>query len=192
MRKRTLRVRITTALAIAMALPAALVPLTAPPANALPAGWFFLQSVMPGGDGKAPELSALSPAGQVSGYAHLERHLKMLRGAVPVAHLWKEQFPATGSIGEIKLRNRLTGQCLAETDNTDRITIRPCTDPTTLWKKVPLAANTYAFQRTWSIPGPWPDWKVCVSTGTGFATVASCKDSFFPHVQWRIVSWRGR
>jgi hypothetical protein len=110
------------------------------PSNALPAGFFSLAGTVH--DDQPPFslrfIDVLDNNAKVSGLVQL--HSTVRGGA---SQLWKERFPTHGTIDVIKLENKLTGQCLADrTDERGIATIRPCSDETTLWQKIPVGSGT--------------------------------------------------
>lgn len=140
---------VTTLLALAIGA-GVLIPLADRTANALPAGFFFLQVQ----DGSNRVMDSQNSAGQVTGFVH---------AATPVmgkdSQLWKERFPTVGTIGVIRLENKATGQCLAEDADlsAERVRIEPCGVERTLWHRISQGPSKVALQRTFTVhPTPLP------------------------------------
>jgi len=116
------------------------------PTIALPAGYFTLLGTVH--DDQPPFslrfMDVLDNDAKVSGLVQLH---STVRGGD--SQLWKERFPTHGTIDVIKLENKLTGQCLADTvdQSIGTATIRPCSDGTTLWQKIPVG-NNMVFRKT--------------------------------------------
>jgi hypothetical protein len=170
---------VATALVLAIGMSTQILLNMMRPAHALPAGFFFLEL-------------ASGPVGVMD----VENTGLMVTGLIQFnpptmrdSQLWKERFPASGSIGFIKLQNKLTGQCLADSSGSSAVaTIRPCSDETTVWQKIPLGSNRVAFRRTERVVPPWSDIHVCPGRTVGSATVntLTCYD-FTNVVTWRAT-----
>jgi hypothetical protein len=138
-----------------------------PSAEALPAGFFQLRGSVH--DDQAPFtvrfMDVLDKNLQVNGFVNLHSTVRGDFGGA--SQLWKERFPANGTIDVIKLENKFTGQCIADSvgphpSGLAVATIRPCNDPATLWQKIPQGGNNVVFQRTSNMPGAFPNIKVCL------------------------------
>jgi hypothetical protein len=142
------------------------------PAQALPAGFFFLEL------SSATGVMDVENAGQqVTGL--IQFNTPNMRDS----QLWKERFPAAGTIGMIRIQNKLTGQCLADSSGSDaRATIRPCSDEATLWQKIPQGQNRVVFRRTTTLTGPFANINVCPGRNGGFVSTLTCNDDNFSSV----------
>ena len=117
------------------------------------------------------------------------------------SQLWKERFPRQGTIDVIKLQNKLTGQCLADSvdKSVGNATIRPCSDETTLWQKIPVG-NNVVFRKTKNLPIPqiipFPTDR-CLAKDTSnenreFLFLLLCGDApFDPVFVWEATPCRG-
>jgi hypothetical protein len=132
----------------------------AAPAQALPAGWFRLVGTVPDSfDGNALRAMDVTRGGKVFGGVRLAATI-----ARSDNQLWKERFPINGSIDVVRLENKLTGQCLADSaGDSIAATLRPCNDETTLWQKISMGGNRVAFRRTTEIIGVFPDISICLT-----------------------------
>ncbi|MBC6462147.1 hypothetical protein [Actinomadura sp. HBU206391] len=172
-------------IAIAMLLGASLAPHTTTAANALPPGWFHLRGTVRD-QGSPFALRSMDvawpPDGRITGIVRLNAS-----GFAKDSQLWKEVFPQGGSIDQIKLKNKLTGQCIAGAVERAPIpmfavgvTIRPCSDDQTVWQKIPMGANKYVFRRKsynyWCLikDGPAPE----------VLALDQCDDDFTPQMVW--------
>jgi hypothetical protein len=155
-------------------------------ANALPAGFFFLE--LASGVGVMDvEDSNQRVTGFVQFRAPTNRD----------SQLWKERFPRVGSIDVIRLENKLTGQCLAMSSTDDATArIRPCADEETLWQKIPQGRpNRVVFRRTIPISGPFaPDAHTCPGrhpldpAATAVVSTLFCHgDTFHSSVVWQAT-----
>jgi hypothetical protein len=157
-----------------------------PPAYALPAGYFHLRGTVRDnyGGGSLRSMDATSADGKVTGYVRLNT-----TGYAKDALLWKEIFPRTGTMGFIKLQNKLTGQCIAmPSDNTGNVTLRPCTDQTAVWEKIVMGENRAAFRRTQRVVGPFlDDFIDCLAKDAkrpGQLVIMPCNNGFTPEMVW--------
>jgi hypothetical protein len=139
---------IVTVLVLAIAT-STLTSLTDRTANALPAGFFHIISIVQDSDTHAfVAMDAARSDKKITGFVHNNPV------AITDSQLWKERL-VQGTIGVIKLENKLTGQCIAmgEPDSAGSellAVLRPCSDPTTLWQKfLPKdSAVMVVFERT--------------------------------------------
>ncbi len=151
-------------------------------ANALPAGFFFLQGSVQDDFGA-----------HAFGVMDVENADHKVTGLVQLnqpnmrdSQLWKERFPASGSIDVIKLQNKLTGQCLADEETGDgKAPIRPCDHESTKWQKIPQGNANKVVLRRLAVhnTGLFPDFKVCVmkdSRVPGFVVILTCNADTFP------------
>jgi hypothetical protein len=174
------------ALTAATVLAAGLVPITATAANAMPAGWFHLRGTTK--DKTAPfALRSMdvqwAPDGKINGFVRLNAS-----GFAKDSQLWKTRFPRTGKMGEVKLENKLTGQCIGfgaarSPGGGYGVVLRPCSDNTT-WMTVPMGANRYVFTYRGD-----PDHPSCLSKSTAnsleYLRLRSCSDNrFTPEMVW--------
>lgn len=159
--------------------------LMAPAAYALPAGYFHLRGTVRDnyGGGSLRSMDATSEDGKVNGYVRLNK-----TGYAKDALLWKEIFPRTGTMGFIKLQNKLTGQCIASPDNTGNATLRPCTDKNALWEKIPMGGNRAVFRQTERVVGPFlDDFIDCLAKDArwpGRLVIQPCNNGFTPEMVW--------
>ncbi|MEW6450756.1 MAG: hypothetical protein AB1490_08925 [Pseudomonadota bacterium] len=144
---------------------------TMPTAQALPAGFFFLQAV---DAANAPlVMDVHDSAGRVSGFIHL-------RAPTPGkdSQMWKERFPSTGPIGKIRLENKATGQCLSYGIGNDaKATIRPCSAASTIWEKYSQGDNKAAFAQVDELHWPFPRLAGCLAespAAPGFVSTLGC------------------
>ncbi|MBE3014829.1 RICIN domain-containing protein [Microbispora sp. NEAU-D428] len=180
-----------TALTGVTILAAGLVPLTATPANAMPAGWFHLRGTTK--DKTAPfALRSMdvqwAPDGKINGFVRLNAS-----GFAKDSQLWKVRFPRTGKIGEVKLENKLTGQCIAfgaasSPDGGNAVVLGPCSG-NTVWMAVPMGVNKYVFRSR----AYYPDHPFCLSKSTvgspEFLRIKICSDNrFTPEMVWEAYS----
>ena len=140
---------IVTMLVLAIAT-GTLTSLTDRTANALPAGFFHIISIVQdSGTHAFGAMDAARSDKKITGFVHLNPV------AITDSQLWKERFPAQGTIGVKKLENKLTGQCIAmgepESAGAQLLAVlRPCADRTTLWQQIFKPKNSAAmvvFQR---------------------------------------------
>ncbi|GAA2416549.1 hypothetical protein GCM10010191_28700 [Actinomadura vinacea] len=124
------------------------------PATALPSGWFHLQGTVK--DPIAPfALRALDvqwqPDGRINGFVRVN-------GTIfpKDSQLWRRSFPASGRIGEIKLKNKVIAQCISK--NT---TLRTCSDPSTTWVSIPQGGNKVVIRSDFGSRNEW-----CLAKGT--------------------------
>jgi hypothetical protein len=143
-------------------------------AIAMPAGFFFLQ--LQGDSGPQGVMDVEDAAGRVTGHVQLN---------TPIlgkdSQLWKERFPSHGTVDVIRLENKATGQCLADSDSDNaKATIRPCGDEKTLWHKVRVG-GAYVLRRTTELSGWYSDLHSCAAEhpdNPGFVTTVGCPDLF--------------
>jgi hypothetical protein len=177
-------------LTIAMSTVAWLTDFVMRTADALPAGFFFLQATVQDNFGA-----------HAFGVMDVENADRMVTGLVQLnapnnrpSQLWKERLPIHGTIDVIKLENKATGQCLADsTDHSDILTIRPCNDELTLWQKIPQgSADKVVFRKTTRVTGPFPDIHVCLMKDSrlpGVVVVLTCNGDTFPsEMVWNATS----
>jgi hypothetical protein len=150
-------------------------------ANALPAGFFFLQATVQDNFGAHAfgVMDVEGPNQQVTGLVQLKQ--PNMRDS----QLWKERFPVSGPNDVIKLENKLTGQCLADEEGSDgKAPIRPCDHDSTKWQKIPQgSANRVVLRRTTHVVSPFPNFNVCVmkdSRFPGFVVILTCNPDSFP------------
>jgi hypothetical protein len=166
-----------------------------PPADALPAGFFQLRGSVH--DDQPPFsvrfMDVLDNSLQVSGFVNLHSTVRGdFNGA---SQLWKERFPAQGTIDVIKLENKHTGQCLADSvghhpSGLAVATIRPCSDEATLWQKIPQGSNNVVFQRTTYVTSPFPNIKVCPgkdASNRELVITLVCSDGFTNKMVWETT-----
>jgi hypothetical protein len=159
-------------------------------AGALPAGFFFLQATVQDSFGTHGfgVMDVEGPDRKVTGLVQLNAPSNR------PSQLWKERFPTNGTIDVIKLENKLTGQCIADsTDHSDILTIRPCNDDLTLWQKIPQgSADKVVFRKTTHVIGPFRHIHVCLMKDSripGFAVVLTCNLEAFPgEMIWNATS----
>jgi hypothetical protein len=154
----------------------------ATPANAIPAGWFHLRGTVK--DDSLPfALRAMDvqwpPDGKVTGFVRMNAST-----FAKDSQLWKARYPRTGRIGDVRLENKLTGQCISRTlaptpDGWVGVTIRPCSDPSTIWSSIARGRNKYVFRT--------PDGKSCLTKmqagNRDFLRLKGCGD-FIPEKVW--------
>jgi hypothetical protein len=177
--------RTALALTAVLALSAVQPPAAAAPVSALPAGFFFLLNSAKNSEGQFLGMDAHSAAGKVTGNVHLNP-AKTGRAS----QQWKQRFPRTGSQGVIRLENRLTGTCIADSvGNSASAVLRPCSDPTTLWTVYHPTSSSFAFARTTRVTGPFPNIRVCLGKSAGRTSVLTltCNSSFPLSVQWKTA-----
>jgi hypothetical protein len=156
------------------------------PAFALPAGYFHLRGSVHDDylGGALRAWDAVDKDQRVSGYVRLNATTFAKN-----SQLWQEIFPRTGTLDVIRIRNKLTGQCLGmPQDNTGQAVLRPCSDPITLWQKIPFPGNRVVFRRSESVVGPFlDDFIDCLAKDKrwpGKLLVLPCNDGFTPEMTW--------
>ncbi|MFI6735467.1 hypothetical protein ACIBI9_21280 [Nonomuraea sp. NPDC050451] len=181
-----------TALTGAAILAAGLVPLTATPANAMPAGWFHLRGTTK--DKTAPfALRAMdvqwAPDGKITGLVRLNAST-----FAKDSQLWKVRFPTTGKIGEVKLENKLTGRCILfgggrmQDGGGTAAGLGPCSS-NTVWMAIPMGPNKYVFRSRANAPAH----PMCLSKSTTgnpeFLRLKDCSDNrFTPEMVWETYT----
>ena len=184
MEKRLLHGRTARVLFLA-AIAAPFVPVA--PASALPAGWFHLRGTVK--DATAPfALRSMDvkwpPDANINGFVRLNA-----TGSPRDSQLWKATFPRTGVIGQVKLRNKLTDQCISR--NTAVASglghgsvLAPCSrDNETIWESLPRGGGKAIFR--YASRG----FHYCLSkTSEGnnreLLGVENCSDGFTPGMVW--------
>ena len=182
---RKLMTRSALILGTAVALSAGLVPVTATPASALPAGYFYLLNAAQDRSGKWLAMDVHSTQGQFTGFVQLNPGVKGR-----ASQQWKQRFPRNGPHGVIRLESRLLpGQCIADSTGSSSAgaTVRPCSDPTTLWELRGSGSGT-VLQRTQHVSAPFPDIRVCLGRrGTTEVETLVCTNGPYPEVSWRTT-----
>jgi hypothetical protein len=150
-------------------------------ANALPAGFFFLE--LTEGIGV---MDAEGANEQVTGLIHFKAP------TMRDSQLWKERFPAVGTIDVIRLENKLTGRCLAEfapAGAPAKLSTRPCGEGTTLWQKIPQGGNRVVLRRTFpqGPTFPFPNINVCPTRDGGLVDSLTCNGDFDFNQIWRAT-----
>ncbi|WP_067174676.1 hypothetical protein [Microtetraspora niveoalba] len=159
---RILSVKFTRILAVVMILAAGLVVPMATPANALPAGYFHLQGITRDKKGSLRTIDVQMSDGTIPGFIRLN-----CCSYHKDSQYWKEVFPRVGRMDVIKLQNKLTGQCLADSASQAPgglavATLRPCGDEIALWQKISVPGKGTVFRRTHRMPSPFADTQVCL------------------------------
>lgn len=115
------------------------------------------------------------------------------------SQLWKERL-TTGTMDVIKLENKATGQCLADADargpfdGGEQATIRPCSDETTLWRKIVVGPDMVVLKSPNRRPPP-----VWWAPGSGYhacqtadppdrVMLLGCDDNFPPKMTWNTTA----
>ncbi|MGI5155892.1 hypothetical protein [Microbispora sp. CA-102843] len=155
-------VKIARVVTVTMVLAAGLVVPVATPANALPAGYFHLQGITRDAKGSLRTIDVQMNDGSIPGFIRLN-----CCSYHKDSQYWKEVFPKSGRMDIIRLRNKLTGQCLADSASKAPgglavATLRPCGDEITLWQKITVFGKGTVFRRTQHMPSPYADIQVCL------------------------------
>ncbi|MEO3784646.1 hypothetical protein ABGB12_15020 [Actinocorallia sp. B10E7] len=189
MSRRILRVSPASALAAAAVLASWFAPVVSAPAHALPAGWFHIRGTVK--DSKVPfALRSMdtqwAPDGRITGFIRMNAS-----GSPKDSQLWKAVFPARGSIGQIKLRNKLTGKCISSriartSDGTYAPVLSSCDGSQVIWVTLPQgSADRVVFQEAFHSPG-LP--KRCLTKGSlgdlEYLRTEACEEKIHRRMVW--------
>ncbi|MFF2039834.1 hypothetical protein ACFVVX_05360 [Kitasatospora sp. NPDC058170] len=174
-------------LAGVMVLACGLTPLATTPANAYPpAGWFQLRTTVQDQIGAFRAMDVLSESAQVDGT------IRLAGASITDQQRWKVRL-VSGHIGDIRLENKLTGQCITYASVVPpKAVIAPCRAAETVFEAVSVG-NGWVFQSRTTFSG---DFKVCLQAEPGFGPhfghviMGSCHSGgpYDPLAVWNTVS----
>ncbi|MFB6811469.1 hypothetical protein [Streptomyces sp. NPDC056387] len=130
------------------------------PANAYPpAGWFQLRTTVQDSVGAVRAMDVLS-----EGTHQVDGTIRLAGAAIADQQRWKARL-VSGSIGDVRLENKLTGQCISYTNLGlwPTAVSTPCQGNKTVFEAVPVSGG-WVFQSKES----FGDSKICLQAEPGF------------------------